>query len=225
MVRETAGSFWRYLGIALGIAALTTLAGEAPAPALAAEDAASPLSGYAAQAVGDLVDGAVNALILYTDERWHAGDYPSAIRALLLCTDLDPQYEEGYLGAAWLLWSLGDDAAALRVYEAGMENNPTSGPLFAEVALHYYNTHRYEKARELYRHAFELEPNPRYLLFIGHSYRKEGNLEKALAVYEDVLRQFPNNVIAANNANLARQRLGRNPKPAEGPAAEAGRGE
>lgn len=168
----------------------------------------APASGPVAAAVQDLVDTAMRALLSYSDERWHAGDHPACARAQLLATVLDPHYEDGYLTAAWLLWSLGDDTAALEVYEVGMKNNPTSGPFFAAVAFHYFNTQRYGKARELLRQAFELDHDPHDLLLLGHSYRKEGRLQEALEVYEDVLRQFPDNAIAANNVSLTREKLG-----------------
>jgi hypothetical protein len=72
-------------------------------------------------------------------------------------------------------------------------------------ATKYYNVQEYEKAAELYKQAYLLDPNPGYLYASAQSQRLGGDCTKALQSYQAYLRANPpESERAKANANIER---------------------
>lgn len=164
-------------------------------------------------AADELTDLVINGLITQSDRFWHQGDYRSASKLNLMGSYLDPTYEDGYDSSAWLVWSLGYDARAIRIYEAGIKANPNSPVLRSALGQHYVRTNRPGKALEAFFDSLRLSETAETRLAIGHCYKKLGYPYLALRQYDKAVEVSPDNAVAARNARTMRERLGLMSRP------------
>ena len=135
-------------------------------------------------------------LWLRVDEYWHVGDHDSCIRLLRLITDLDPQDTQAYGSAAWLLWSQGKDAIAIRVYREGIAANPDVYDMYYELGAYYWLHRHYAEAASWLRQAVQRNP-PLYVKHMyAHSLRKAGKKAEAIAAWRQILAQHPDDAVA-----------------------------
>jgi tetratricopeptide (TPR) repeat protein len=138
-----------------------------------------------------------------TDYYWHRGDYNRIIALDRICVSADPSFTEAYSVGAWLMWSMGDTAAADRFLADGVANSP-QGPAFQfEFGWHLYNTKRFADALPHLKAAVEGgDPDRTAYTLLAHCYRMLHRYDDSIAVWKTVILKFP--TFAAAQPNLER---------------------
>ncbi|MGD8240112.1 MAG: HEAT repeat domain-containing protein [Armatimonadota bacterium] len=161
-----------------------------------------PPAGTAPEAI---FAAAADALWVMGDHYWHSNGHEDCIRIGLAATFLDPTHVGAWDGAAWLAWSAGRDAEAIRIYLDGLNANPTDYELYFELGFHLYNTRRYRAALPYLRRATELPCPPLAFRMYAHCLQKAGQLDKCLEVWAGLLEQTPRDqVVIQNHARVKR---------------------
>lgn len=176
------------------VAGAATLAGEEPGATDGVEAA--------------FLDLLVNGLILESDAQFHLGDYRKTTRASLSASALDPAYIDGYDSAAWLIWSMGYDANAVRVLRCGIDANPGSAYLHHALGTHYLTTKRHREAVPWFCKAIAIEPSVRSYMNLGHCYRALRQPQMAVRMYQNALQLEPGNAMVKANLEWMHQRMG-----------------
>ncbi|HOS94094.1 MAG TPA: tetratricopeptide repeat protein [Armatimonadota bacterium] len=173
-------------------------------------------SAAVAQDKSDARDGAedafvsllVNGLILESDAQFHLGDYRKTTRAALSASALDPSYIDGYDSSAWLIWSMGYDANAVKVLKCGIEANPGSAYLRHALGTHYLTTKRHRQAMPWFSQAIAIEPSVMSYMNLGHCYKALHQPRMAVRMYREALRLDPDNGTVKANLEWMHQRMG-----------------
>lgn len=146
-----------------------------------------------------------------SDEAFHAGDYPRAVRLHRAIVALDPHDVESYSVAAWLLWSMGENAAAISHIERGVGANPENWEMWDAAGQHYDLQKRAEpslssRAKEAYARAVQLLPsdadqNEEKMLRrrLAHAAEKADDLPLSLSTWRELVRDFPDDAVHKNN--------------------------
>jgi tetratricopeptide (TPR) repeat protein len=150
---------------------------------------------------------ASDVLWLLADFPWHEGLYDDAIRLSQAVTFLDPRFTDAYEVAAWLLWSSDRPEEAMRWRIKGLRANPDVYDLYFDIGFWYFGQKDYAQAiRYLSKAAtFECPETVRHSL--AHALERGGRPHDALAVWEGILRENPDNAVARQNAERIRSRL------------------
>lgn len=172
-------------------------------PAAVAEDESD--AGGAEEAFVSLL---VNGLILESDAQFHLGDYRRTTRAALSASALDPAYIDGYDSSAWLIWSMGYDAKAVKVLKCGIAANPESAYLRHALGTHYLTTKRHREAMPWFSQAIAIEPSVMSYMNLGHCYKALRQPRMAVRMYKEALRLDPDNGTIKANLEWMRQRMG-----------------
>ena len=187
---------WMYLALCawLAVAAPAAMAADEPD---APDDAQAPF-----------VDLLVNGLILESDAQFHLGDYRKTTRATLSASALDPAYIDGYDSSAWLIWSMGYDANAVRVLKCGIQANPKSAYLRHALGTHYLTTKRHREAMPWFSRALAIEPSVMSYMSLGHCYKALRQPRMAVRMYTNALRLDPGNGMIKANLESMHRRMG-----------------
>ncbi|MFQ6131205.1 MAG: tetratricopeptide repeat protein [Armatimonadota bacterium] len=166
-----------------------------------AEDAKAtrPLPPGSVTTLEQIFESAADILWMLTDPYWHGGDYESCIRLAYAATFLDPSHVDAWTSAAWLAWSNGRTREAEKLYQAAIEASPQDYQGYYEFGFHFFRLKQYGRAAVLLKRAAEL-PCPDYIpRMYAHALEKDGQLQASLAVWEELLKADPDNVIVKNN--------------------------
>lgn len=155
----------------------------------------------------DLWSIASDAFIVESDQWWHKGDYNQTIRCHETALFFDPAYAEGYSLIAWLQWSMGDDATAIRTLKRGIEALPENPETYGALGQHYWLTKRYALAEEPLRKAIELGGDHLIRRPYALSLEKLGKIEESLAQWEVIVKERPNDPAAPMNVERLSKKL------------------
>lgn len=157
----------------------------------------------------DLWAALCDMYIVEGDTWWHNGDYDQTIRCHETAIFFDPTYVEGYSLIAWLQWSMGDDAAAIRTLNRGIEAMPEDPETYGALGEHYWITKRYDLALEPLRKSLELGGDHLVRRKYANTLEKLGKRDEALAQWEEILKECPTDPAAPMNIERLKN------KPAE----------
>ena len=116
---------------------------------------------------------------------------------------LAPKREKTVMLIAGLKILKGETGQAVRILEKLASDNPDHFRVHARLGLLYYNTGRYDKAAEVLKKAYDMEPSALGLLeIIADSYIKKGQYETAYAVIEESMNHAGGGTSAATLENL-----------------------
>lgn len=145
------------------------------------------------------------------DGYFHEGAFPKAVDALERNLLLDPQDVDTYANAAWLAWSAKDTPRAMRIYERLIAANPDNALAYFEVGVFYMRTKQDADAARWFAEAVAHGlPSPQRHLY-GHTLARLGRTAEAIAFWESVLKDDPNDAVAKREA----ERLRALPAPAK----------
>ena len=137
-----------------------------------------------------------------TQKLLNSGSHLAALQNFLRLIQDYPNHEEAWifhLGAAEMLYALGETDRAAREYQWVEERAPER-PLRAEAAYRigdlYLARHQYEQALVSYHHAFEYfgedqQRFPAYFLNKAEVYHQLGDLAQSRKLFEEFLKKFP----------------------------------
>lgn len=127
-----------------------------------------------------------------SDQFFHDGDYNRTIGTLRVVVEGDPNYNDGYENAAYLLWSQGYSPAADAILQYGLSRTKEKGDLSYEFGWHLYRTKRYPQAETYLAKAITYpRTEPRWYATLGHCYEKNGKLPQAIATWRTLVKKFP----------------------------------
>lgn len=107
-------------------------------------------------------------------------------------TEADYRRHDYYFFEATRQREAGNHADALALYEHCLSINPQSAAVMYELAQYYAFLQQPERSRILLEKAVELQPdNFWYRQTLGAYYRSIKEMDKAIAVYEEMSTQFP----------------------------------
>jgi len=136
------------------------------------------------------------------------GTFKDVVKVCDLVVRLDPTFIEPHATGAWLTWNENDTPGAIARYRAGIAANPNHWQLYHELGLLYMRAvHDPAAALPYLKRAVEL-PSP---MFARHSYahclEKLGRKAEALAVWKEVLKACPTDLVAPGRiARLSAER-------------------
>lgn len=150
--------------------------------------------------VNGMTERVIDKLWAQTDHYWHEGDYNRIVGLLRVCVEADPAFLEAYSSGAWLLWSMGDTAAADRFLTLGVSRNPGRWDLHFDFGWHLYNTKRYQAALPHLQKATTF-PKASSIAWktLGHCYDRLGRIDEAVQAWRTVVRRFPGDTAGPTN--------------------------
>ena len=183
------------------VASLVALAAASPVLAAPRGEAS------AAAQVDGITSRVVDNLWKTTDHYWHDGDYNRIVALTRICVEADPKFYEAWGSGAWLLWSMGDTAAADAFLRQGLARNPDVYHLHHDFGWHLFNTKRYAEALPHLQAAVRFDDAPSQVWkTLGHCYDRLDRLDEAETTWEAVTRRFPGDVAGPPNLQRIRDK-------------------
>ena len=145
---------------------------------------------------GEARDALVDLLWANTEGHWHNGRWNEAIRLCRQIVQVDPHFVEAYNGAAWMLWSMDQDEAAVELYEAGVAANPDTYEIYHDFGMYYFHEKDYEKAVEQFRKSVEADAPAYNQHMLPNCLERAGRAQEALEEWRALLKRFPDDPIA-----------------------------
>lgn len=157
--------------------------------------------------VGETRDALTDLLWMGIEPYWHQGDMEACLRLLRQTVEVDPHFVEAGTSLAWMLWSYGRDAEAIAAYENCIAANPRSWKAHHEFGMFYFARRKYVKAAEQFRAAKDLDAPIPHLHMLPNALEKAGLAEEALREWKDIIRRFPDDVVAKQRAERLEKSL------------------
>lgn len=152
---------------------------------------------------GAVVDGLWNAADVY----WHQGDYNRIVALCRVCVEADPNFDEAYSAAAWLLWSMDDTKGADEFLNYAVQKSPGKGIFHWELGWHLFNTKRYADALPYLKKAVALGNVPlSTYTTLGHCYTRLNRFDDAVAAWQTVVKRYPDFGSGKKNLKQAQER-------------------
>ena len=144
----------------------------------------------------ELWDAVCGAFVRESDLWWHKGNYDQSIRCQWTALFYDPQYVDLFTNIAWLQWSMGRHGEAIRTYRDCIAANPKSWEARHALGEYYWRHGQKSVGLKYFQQAADLGSPAVPRRALGHAYRDLGYPEKAVQVWQDILKLDPNDPIA-----------------------------
>ena len=145
----------------------------------------------------------------YGEHRRTDQDYPLAEHIFSTISDLDPGFVGAYrFGAFVLAQDVGQPASGVELLRKGMRNNPGLWQLPFDLGfLYYISLKDNAKAAHFFRFASRFHESPDVAKrFSAFAYKKAGNVEVALSLWDEIYRTSTNRLMK-ENALFAMRRI------------------
>lgn len=139
---------------------------------------------------------------------YSAGNYDSAQEYYTLALEHDPRLAAAYLGRGKSHEQLGSLASAILDYERALELQPDSEEVKERLILALVAARNAPRALDLFSSAPPKDLTPRLLLARGKAQLQTAQVSEALADFNSVLMQEPQNVAAHFYQGMAQFELG-----------------
>lgn len=138
-----------------------------------------------------------------SDEAFHKGDYPLAIRLHKAIVALDPHDVESYSDAAWLMWSMGNGDEAQQHINRGLAANPKNWKMWDAAGQQDDLQKYFSKAEDAFKHAVKFLPpkedSQMLRRRLAHAAEDAGDLTTALQTWKKLVADFPKEAVNQNN--------------------------
>jgi tetratricopeptide (TPR) repeat protein len=134
----------------------------------------------------------------YGEHRRGDQEYPLAEHVFATITDLDPRFIGAYrFGAYVLAQDVGQPAAGIELLKKGIRNNPDRWQLPFDLGFMYFiELEDNAKAAHFFRFASRFADAPEITKrFTAFAYRKAGRTNVAKALWEEIHRSSPNEIV------------------------------
>lgn len=141
------------------------------------------------------------------DTHFDMGEYNHCVNLCRIVVQGNPRRVDAYGDASYLLWSTGQNDAAITFLKQGLAANPQGYYMYDELgAFYYYRLKDYSNAITYYEQAIKY-PDCQSFTWSGlaHSYEKANNWDKAVHAWE----QATNFVTDRNNNDTMKRNLAR----------------
>ncbi|MGQ9732325.1 MAG: HEAT repeat domain-containing protein [Candidatus Zipacnadales bacterium] len=155
----------------------------------------------------ELFEAAADELVVESDGYWHQGQYFQCVRCNEAALLLDPHYVDLYGTSAWLLWSSDRNDRAISLLRDGLRANPDNWEMWFDVGFHYVLLKQYTTAARLLKRAVELGAPADFSRQYCHALEHAGRPDLALEAWENLLKRFPDDLIAPGQIERLRKQL------------------
>ena len=152
-------------------------------------------------------DALADLLWMNTEDHWHNGRWNEAIRLCRQIVQIDPHFVEAYNGAAWMLWSMDRDEAAVELYREGVAANPDTHEIYHDFGMYYFHEKDYEKAVEQFRRSVETDAPAYFQHMLPNCLERAERAQEALEEWRALLKRFPNDPIAPRHIRALEEQL------------------
>ncbi|MCJ7752442.1 MAG: tetratricopeptide repeat protein [Armatimonadetes bacterium] len=180
----------------LAIIAFVCCTGCLYAAELATQELAPIAAAEAEKRAGEARDALLDLLWMNTEGHWHSGRWNEAIRLCRQIVQIDPHFVEAFNGAAWMLWSMEQDEAAVELYREGVAANPDRHEIYHDFGMYYIHEKDYEKAVEQFRKSVENDAPAYYQHMLPNCLERAGRAQEALDEWRALLKRFPDDPVA-----------------------------
>ncbi len=161
-----------------------------------------------ADTLEEIFENAAQVLWLLADFPFHLGSYPDAVRLNQAVAFLTPHFTDAYEVTAWLLWSDDRPDEAMRWRHKGLRANPDVYDLYFDIGLWYLQQAKdYQKAILYLSKAATFECPEFVHHSLAHALERGGQPEEALAIWERLLKENPDNGVARLNYERIKAKL------------------
>ena len=150
----------------------------------------------------DPLGDSINFLWQQSDEAFHKGDYPTAVKIHRAIVTLDPTDTESFGVGAWLLWSMSQKTEARAFLQQGLSANAKNAEMWSVAGQHYDLEKTFPDAKSAYLQAVELSGGKADEMLrrrLAHAAQHAGDLDLSLQTWKDLARDFPASVVVKNN--------------------------
>ena len=124
------------------------------------------------------------------DDYFQEGNYTEAVSAYSETLSMDPSNVQVLYGRARAKEELGDLDGAIQDYEAALKSDDRNVRVLIGLGDIYYKKKDFANALFYYEQATTFEKNNAYALFKeGRAHHKLGNVDEAMDLYNDALRE------------------------------------
>jgi tetratricopeptide (TPR) repeat protein len=126
--------------------------------------------------------------------------FDQAIDSYQKALEINPEYENAYLGLGRVSIELGQYDKAARIYQLALELNPQSAAIYNQLGNLSFVQGNYDEALAHYQKAIKL--NQFYIAAyngLGLSYTGKGEIDNALSIYQQALRIDPDATVVRNS--------------------------
>ncbi len=142
------------------------------------------------------------------DNYFHEGDYNRIVALCRICVESDPEFDEAYSCAAWILWSMGDKPAANTLMAYGTQRAKTKWKAEYTFAEQLMVRREYKDALPHLKMATKSPAAPVIVWKqLAHAYEKTGDLKNSLTTWKDVAKRFPEDPSVPNNLKRVQNKL------------------
>lgn len=142
------------------------------------------------------------------DGYFHAGDYNRVVALCRVCVASDPDFDEAYSSAAWILWSMGDKPAANTLLKDGVARAKRKWLAEYTFAENLMIRREFKDALPHLISATKYKGAPVIVWKqLAHAYDRTGNLEKSLATWDYIVQNFADEPSAPNNRKRVAEKL------------------
>lgn len=117
-----------------------------------------------------------------------------AIKIYDLIIEADPNYYKAYMAISICYAKKGEWEKSVEFCTKALSVNPKSYEANNQMGLVHYCFDEVEEAIKYYETAFKLKPKNDYKIYsnLGYAYEKAGKYEKAIKVFDKLVKRFPN---------------------------------
>lgn len=152
------------------------------------------------------------------DEWFHQGRYECSVQVYSMRQQYNPSDMESYATGAWLEWSAGYDELARETHLRMVKAEPHTYRPYFEIGLHWMGRRDDIQSCLWFSHAVIRGAPVDVWKALGHSFRKLGYYDQALAVFEHALELDPDDPTIPNNMGYIRElKAATAPSPAPAP--------
>lgn len=138
-----------------------------------------------------ILTDAVDQLWVQADAHFHKGEYNHYINLSRVIVQGEPRNVEAFSNAAYLLWSTGQNEAAIAFLKQGLASNSDSYYMYDELgSFYYYHLKDYPSASVYYEKAIKYDCPFFTWSGLAHSYEKLNQWEKAVKAWEQGCNYF-----------------------------------
>jgi len=116
-----------------------------------------------------------------------------AIEMYSKITEKDPEHFDAYLSISICYAKKGEWEESVKFCEKALEANPKSYEANNQMGLVYYCCNEVKKAVNYYEIALKLKPKGDFKVYsnLGYAYEKIGQYDKAINIFSQLIRKFP----------------------------------
>jgi len=164
-------------------------------------------SGSAKSTTSDLWDETSSVYIREGDWWFHRGNYDQTIRSNEASIFFDPSNIDTYSSIAYLQWSMGRESQAVNTLNRAIAANPKDPDSYYQLGLHYFVAKKYNSAIRPLKASLDIKDDSIVRRTYAHCLEKVGRLKAALAQWEIIVNNNPNDGAAIKNRDKVKNIL------------------